>query len=249
MKKIFNFIRSFIFSILFILSTSMLFSSVLISSIFGTKKNVRMFAGLWAKSVVWLLKITCGITYEIQGLENLPKNEEKYIVVSKHQSTWETYFLYYFFKNYASFVLKKELLKIPFFGYGLKKTGHIAIERGAGLSSIKKTVKEAKEKIDENRKVVIFPQGTRVPIEKSTEEYPYKVGFYAIIKDLKTDIVPIALNSGKFWAKGQFIKNPGKIIIKILPIIKYDEISKLKKDKAIKYIENVIETECSKLLL
>ena len=144
--------------------------------------------------------------------------------------------------------MKKELLYIPIFGQGLRATNHIPIDRKAGVSSIKKAVSLAKEKIfKKNKKVIIFPQGTRVPVGKSTEEYPYKVGFVAIIKELKIDIVPLALNTGCFWAKGQFVKNEGKIILRFLPKIEYKDIEKLDKKEIIKKMENIIEGECEKL--
>lgn len=243
-------IRSVIFFIVFIISTLFLSIFMTIATIIRNKKLLCKITSDWTKITIFFLKHICKIDYKIEGIENLPKNNENYLVVSKHQSTWETYFLYYFFKNRASFVLKKELLNVPIIGYGLKKTGHIAINRKAGSSAMKKLIKDAEQIINkEHRTIVIFPQGTRVPIGKTTDEYPYKSGFLGIVKDLKLNIVPIALNTGCFWPKKSFIKKSGTIIIKILPMIKYSDIVDKKKDEIIKNIENIIETESNNIVV
>lgn len=250
MNRISVVVRSIIFFVFFVISTIILFVFLLVSSVFKNKKYIRNVALVWTKITIYSLKIICKLEYKVEGLENLPKDSDgNYILVSKHQSTWETYFLYYFFENSASFVLKKELLNVPVIGYGLKRTGHIAIDRDGGASTMKKTIQEAKHIIEkENRKIVIFPQGTRVPIGKNTDEYPYKSGFLGIVKTLKLDMVPIALNTGCFWSKKSFLKKPGTIVVKFLPVIKYKQISDLKKEEVIQMVENVIETESNKLV-
>ncbi len=248
MKKIILFCRSLIFSILFCLSSIILFTILILPIIFDNQTICTKIGRIWAATIVFLLKVLCGVNYKVVGLENLPRNGTKYIIASKHESTWETYFLFYFFRKDVSFILKKELLKIPFFGWSLKHTGQIAIDREAKGTSIKQVVKEANEALNnKNREIIIFPQGTRVPVDSSMEEYPYKIGFFAIIKALKADIVPIALNTGCFWPKGKFIKTPGEVTLKILPIIKYEEIANLSKVQAVEYLAKTIETE-SKLL-
>lgn len=244
------FIRSIVFFVVFILSTLVLSLFMTLATITRNKKLLCEVTSDWAKITIFFLKHICKIDYRVEGLENLPGDDKNYLVVSKHQSTWETYFLYYFFKNRASFVLKKELLSVPVIGYGLSKTGHIAIDRKAGSSAMKKLIKDAEKIInEEHRKIVIFPQGTRVPIGKTAEEYPYKSGFLGIVKDLQLDIVPVALNTGCFWPKKSFLKKPGTIIVKILPVIKYSDIADKKKDDIINNIENIIETESNKLIV
>lgn len=244
------FIRSLVFFIVFILSTLVLSLFMTVATIIRNKKLLCKITSDWTKITVFFLKYICKIDYRVEGLENLPSDDKNYLVVSKHQSTWETYFLYYFFKNRASFVLKKELLSVPVIGYGLSKTGHIAIDRKAGSSAMKKLIKDAEKIInEEHRKIVIFPQGTRVPIGKTAEEYPYKSGFLGIVKDLQLDMVPVALNTGCFWPKKSFLKKPGTIIVKILPVIKYSDIADKKKDDIINNIKNIIETESNKLIV
>lgn len=222
---------------------------MVVATIIRNNKLICRITSDWTKLTIFFLKYICKIDYKVEGIENLPDSSENYLVVSKHQSTWETYFLYYFFENRASFVLKKELLSVPVIGYGLKKTGHIAIDRKAGGSAMKKLIKDAERLINkEHRKIVIFPQGTRTPINGTTKDYPYKSGFLGIVRDLKLDIVPIALNTGCFWPKRSFIKKPGTIIIKILPIIKYCDLVDKKKEEIISCIENTIEGETNKLV-
>ena len=244
------FIRSVIFFIVFIVLTLFLSVFMTIATIIRNKKLLCNVTSIWARCVIFFLKIICGINYRVEGIENLPDDNQNYLVVSKHQSTWETYFLYYFFKNRASFVLKKELLSVPVIGYGLKNSGHIAIDRKAGSSAMKKLINDAERIInEEHRKIVIFPQGTRVPIGGTIKDYQYKSGFLGIVKDLKLDMIPVALNTGCFWPKKSFIKKPGTIIIKILPMIKYSDIKDKNKDEIISNIANTIESESDKLVV
>jgi 1-acyl-sn-glycerol-3-phosphate acyltransferase len=198
------------------------------------------------------MKYICGISYRVEGLENLPK-DKNYIVVSKHQSAWETYFYLPLFQSFnglcTTFVLKKELLNIPIFGWGLKACGNIAIDRSLGIKSLKQTIKEAKDVVlGEKRNLVIFPQGTRTPINADTTKYPYKIGFLAIAKELKLDLIPVALNTGKFWAKKQFCKKSGEVIIRILPKIDFNEVESKSKQEILDKIENIIEINSKELL-
>lgn len=247
-----NFIRSVLFFICFVIMFIILCLLLIPCVILRSERLTSYFAIKWNESIIWLLKVICGIKYRVEGLENLPK-DRNYVVVSKHESTWETYFYLFLFKSKnglcTSFVLKRELLWIPIFGYGLKMCGNIAINRNLGIKSLKQTIEEAKYRVlEEKRNLVIFPQGTRTPVNATIDEYPYKVGFLAIIKELKTDLVPVAINTGKFWAKKQFCKKPGEVVIRILPTIHFDEIKDLSKNEAMKKIEDLIETNSKQLL-
>lgn len=244
--------RSIIYIIAYILLYIVMSILLLIPIILNSGKMVDRIAFIWNKLTIFFLKIICGINYRVEGLENLPKNNENYVIVSKHQSAWETYFFLFFFKSInnrsCAFVLKKELLKIPFFGWSLKVSKNIAIDRAMGISSLKKAIKEAKYIVlEEKRNLVIFPQGTRTPPNATIEQYPYKVGFLAIIKELKKPLIPIALNTGTFWSKGQFVKNPGEVVIKILPPIKPEELISKDKNTVMQNISHLIEMESKKL--
>ena len=239
--NIFCFIRSLLFTIIFIGDTLFLSILMILGNIFFIKKYINFIPVIWTKLNIFLLKFICGIKYKVSGVENIP--DKVCLLASKHQSTWETYFLFQYFKRYPIFVIKKELLKIPGIGPALKNVGCIPIDRKDGIHAIKK-VEEQSVSIIKNKKrnIIIFPQGTRVPLNANTEDYPYKSGFLGIAKINGLDIVPVALNSAKCWPKGSFLKKPGTIEVKFLPPIRYDEYKDMTKKDIIKLVENVLET-------
>ena len=235
-----NFIRSTIFTLLFFINTLLLIVSVFFGKLFHLKDKIKIFSKNWARNNVLLLKYICGVTYKVEGNENIP--QYNCLIVSKHQSTWETYFLFQHFAEYLVFIAKKELLAIPGLGTALKETGCIAVDRKDGVNALRKMNEQAKYFVnEEKRNLVIFPQGTRVPLNSNTVDYPYKGGFISIAKDNKLDILPIALNSAKCWPRGSFIKKSGTINVKILPLIKYEDYKDLNKNEITKLIENIIE--------
>ena len=182
----------------------------------------------------------------ISSYKKLDKNKA-YIIIGKHESTWDTLIMHTFMKPAPVFILKKELLWVPFFGWGLALASKIAIDRGGGATSVKKIIKEGKAYIKEGHNIIIFPQGTRVPPQSTIKDYPYKPGFIALIKSIGADIVPMALNSGNLWKKKQFLKPSGTITMKFLDPIKYEDIKDLSKEEIIAKIEKIIESESQKL--
>ncbi len=197
---------------------------------------VRAFT-LWMSSMMWILKVVMGITYEVRGRENLPN--ETVIFASKHQSTWDTLF-FYILINDPAYVLKKELLSIPFYGWYLKKTKLIAVDRKAGASALKQIIRDTNYALEHGRSVVIFPEGTRsIPGAKST----YQPGIAAMYKSATHPVIPVALNSGLYWGRKEFIKRPGKIIAEILPAIPQG----LKSRDFMKEMETRIEEASTKL--
>lgn len=235
-----NFIRSTIFTLLFFINTLLLIISVFFGKLFHLKEKIKKFSKNWARNNVLLLKYICGVKYEVEGKENIP--QYNCLIVSKHQSTWETYFLFQYFAEYLVFIAKKELLSIPGLGTALKETGCIAVDRKDGVNALRKMNEQAKYFVnEEKRNLVIFPQGTRVPLNSNTVDYPYKGGFISIAKDNKLDILPIALNSAKCWPKFSFIKKSGTINVRIMPLIKYKDYKDLNKNEILKLIENTIE--------
>lgn len=235
-----NFIRSVVFTLLFWINTLSLMLFAVVGKIFHLENAVRKFSKNWARLNILMLKYICGIKYRVIGVENIP--HDVCLIVAKHQSTWETYFLFQYFEKYLVFILKRELLMIPGLGSALESVGCISINRKDGINAIKKMSKQAKEFIEkEKRNLLIFPQGTRVPLNSNTDDYPYKSGFTVIAKENKLDMLPISLNSAKCWPKFHFIKKPGTITIKIAPLIKYDNYKDLNKNDVVKLVENVIE--------
>ena len=249
MKKFNLFFRSLSFSILTLITSiplSFLFIIFYCPFIPNRQKKFDMVAKYWCKFIIWCLKITTKIDYQIKGTENLQKNKS-YIIIGKHESTWDTLILHTFMNPVPVFILKKELLYVPFFGWCLNLASRIAINRNGGADTIKQIIREGKEYIKKGHSLVIFPQGTRVLPEATTKDYPYKPGFIALIKNLHTDILPMSLNSGKFWRKKQFLKHSGTITLEFMSPIKYEDIKDLSKQELIIKLENIIETKTKEL--
>lgn len=176
------------------------------------KRAYRKVSQAWAKLILNWLTVSVGVRYRIVGEENLCALEEKpHLIISNHQSTLETY-LYTIILPPHVFVLKRELLWIPFFGWGLAKVSPIAINRKDGRNAFKSIVKQAKERFKEELSIIIFPEGTRSSSESDT---PYKRGGFLLAKELKANILPLAINSGLSWPKGRFLKYPGTITLEI----------------------------------
>jgi 1-acyl-sn-glycerol-3-phosphate acyltransferase len=190
----------------------------------------------WNRFSIFWLKCTCGLDVEVFGKENLPSGS--YVALSKHQSQWETYFLQYYLAPIA-IVLKKELLNFPFFGWGLRLTDPIAIDRGSPKQALKQTQVQGKEHLDNGISVLIFPEGTRT---KPGVESKYARGGANIAVAAGVPVVPIALNAGEYWPAGKFIKFPGKVTVKIgKPISSNDSSSREITDKAKDWIEQEVE--------
>jgi 1-acyl-sn-glycerol-3-phosphate acyltransferase len=188
----------------------------------------------WARSMIWWLRITCNIRHEVTGLENLPDSPS--IILSKHQSAWETLAFQAIFPTQV-YVLKRELLWIPIFGWGLAMSSPIAIDRSAGREALKKLVANGAARLKSGLWVVIFPEGTRIaPGEKSK----YQIGGAWLATHTKTQVVPVAHNAGRYWAKNSFIKKPGIIQLHIGKPI---QSAGLKADALNHQVETWIESE------
>nr|WP_255419670.1 lysophospholipid acyltransferase family protein [Wolbachia endosymbiont of Dipetalonema caudispina] len=170
-----------------------------------------------------MLRLLCGIEYEIRGIENIPK--QPFIIASKHQSPFETLIFMLLFRN-AVFILKRELKWIPFIGLHLMALGMIFINRLDGIKSIRYIIKLAKIRMKENRSIIIFPEGTRT-VAVTGQKTEYQSGVAALYSMLSVPVLPVALNTGLFWPKHIFSikKIPGKAVIKILSPI-YPGLSK-----------------------
>jgi len=167
----------------------------------------------WAVFNLWWLKISCGLNYEVEGIENIP--ESNGIIFCKHQSAWETLALQLIFPPQV-WILKRELLWIPIYGWGLAAMEPIAINRSSGLKALKQIVKQGCERLQNNLWVVIFPEGTRVaPGIKGK----YQPGGGMLAAKSGYPIIPIAHNSGYFWPKNSLRKWPGTIHMVIGPVI------------------------------
>lgn len=191
---------------------------------------------LWANALLDGLRTICGTRYELRGLENIP--DTPVLIASKHQAMWETVSLFSAIDNPA-FVLKKELIAIPFYGWIAKAYGAIAIDRSAHASALRKLVKDAKNAVADGRHVIIFPEGTRTRIGEKIE---YKPGVAALYKQLDIPCVPVALNSGIYWPRGS-AKRAGTIVMEFLPPIPPG----LKRDQFMTALETAIENNSNRL--
>jgi 1-acyl-sn-glycerol-3-phosphate acyltransferase len=168
-------------------------------------------ARLWGMCSIWLLKHIAGTNVHWAGLDKLP--ETGCIIAAKHQSTWETFALFVILKDPA-FILKRELMLIPLFGWYLVKAAMIPVRRGqTGRDALASMSQKAKEAIAEGRQLIIFPEGTRRPAGAAPD---YKSGVAHLYAATGATCVPIALNSGVYWSRRALIRRPGTIKVEVL---------------------------------
>lgn len=175
---------------------------------FGFEVRYRV-ASLWVRFVLWALERICHLTFEVTGVEHLPATNA--IVLSKHQSTWETIGLQTIFRP-VCFILKRELLRLPFWGWAMASLEPIAIDRTAKSAAMKQVLREGEQRLRSGRWLILFPEGTRVaPGDKG--RYGASGGMLA--QRTGYPVVPVAHNAGEFWARHGFLKYPGTISVRI----------------------------------
>lgn len=186
--------------------------SVLLGALMSIHTRFRFFL-LWNRFIMWWLKLTCGVHLRIQGDENVPP--APYVILSNHQSTWETlYFVLHFMP--ASAILKQELLHIPFFGWGLRMLRPIAIDRSQPRQALKAVQVQGKERLAEGISVIVFPEGTRV---EPGEERKFSNGGAELAVKSGVKVLPVAHTGGRCWPPRRFLKFPGTIDLIIGPPI------------------------------
>ncbi len=173
-----------------------------------------ILAGAWGLTNLKLLKWICGLDYRLQGRENIP--DRSCIVLCKHQSTWETIALRWLLPPYQAWVLKRELMRIPIFGWALAADRAIAIDRNAGRQAVKQLIEQGIERLKEGRNVIIFPEGTRVA---PGEHKKYAIGGALLAQKSGHPVLPIAHNAGVYWKRRGLKKYPGIIQVVIGPLI------------------------------
>ncbi len=230
-------IRSLIFGIIFPTYT-MLYSFIclLVSPLpLRYRHRTVMF---YTNSVIWLLKVICHVNYRIEGLENIPRDKPG-IIMSKHQSAWETFYLPGHF-NQTAIILKRELAWVPFFGWGLWVTDPIVINRSDRSNAMSQVIRQGKKYLAAGRWILVFPEGTRIPTGQVGH---YRIGGARLSVETGYPILPVAHNAGRYWARKQFMKYPGTIHLVFGPIIEPqgrtpEEVLQLTKD----WIENTMKT-------
>ncbi len=230
-------IRSLIFLLLQIIITPIFAMFALMSFPLGRLTRYRIISQ-WAKMMLPILRVVCGIRHEVKGIENLPKYP--CIVLCKHQSAWETLALQKIFPPQV-WVLKRELLFIPFFGWTLALTSPIAIKRSDGRGAIKQLLEQGKQRLAQGFCVVIFPEGTRIPFGQRGK---YKIGGAMLAASSGVPVIPVAHNAGRLWGRNAFSKHPGLITMSIgAPI----ETQGLKAEEINARVEAWIENEIQNL--
>jgi len=193
---------------------------------------------LWSRLVVWLAQVICGVRYQVRGLENLPRQPS--IVLAKHQSAWETIAFEVFLPPQV-WVLRRSLLRVPFFGWGLAMMSPIAIDRGAGMQALKQMLEQGRQRLAQGFWIIIFPEGTRIaPGQRGR----YQIGGAWLAVHTGAPVLPIAHNAGRLWRKNAFLKFPGTIIVSIGKPI---DPQGLTPEELNRRVEDWVETETARL--
>lgn len=203
------FVRSLIFNVLFYLLL-VFWILVAVPTFLLPRQALIKVAKLWGQSSIWLMRVVCGTRVEFRGVEKIPQGP--LIVAPKHQSMWETFALLQFF-DAPLYILKRELTWIPFFGWFLIKADMIAINRKKGGRILMEMARRASEEVNRGRQLIIFPEGTRTAVGAPPH---YKAGVAQIYVDCDVPCLPVALNSGLFWPRRQFMRYPGTIVVEFL---------------------------------
>ncbi len=203
-------LRSLLFNAVF-LAWSVAMHLITLPLLFGPPGAVYLMGWIWVRGSLFLLRAICGLGYRLEGLENLP--DHPVVIAAKHQSIWETLAFCHIFRR-PIFVLKQELLRIPFYGWYLKRMGMIAIDRDGGAAALRRMMAEARQRLDSGKHIIIFPEGTRT---RPGQRRSYHPGVAALYKQLGVPVLPVALNSGLYWPARSFRQKPGRITVKLLP--------------------------------
>ncbi|WP_119395201.1 lysophospholipid acyltransferase family protein [Salinibius halmophilus] len=214
-----NFLRTFIFYACFYgpFTISWSIISLLIALPLKPQQRYRVVIGVWASFSAWAARWVLGINYRIEGVENLPN--EPVVIAANHQSAWETFFLQKLLQPQTQ-VVKRSLLKIPFFGWAFAMANPIAIDRTDGRAALNQIIEQGGERLKQGFHVLIFPEGTR---KAHGEAGDFKQGGFMLAKKTNAKILPVAHNAGKFWPAKGFSKRPGTIVVRILPAVDIQE--------------------------
>jgi 1-acyl-sn-glycerol-3-phosphate acyltransferase len=202
------------------------------------RKAIMEGMRLWARLVNWGLKTFAGVRIELRGREHMPTGPA--LIAAKHQGMFDTIGPFSFLPD-ACFVLKKELLAIPFYGWHARHAGMIPLDREGSSKALKDLMRATRERLKEPRQIIIFPEGTR---QDPGAPPDYKPGVAALYRDLGLPCSPMATNSGVHWPAHGFLRRPGTIVFEFLPPIPPG----LKRDEFMRELQDRIETASNRLL-
>lgn len=203
------FLRSLLFLIVMVLATVIWAGVCVLAAPLPYNKRFWV-TSRWNVFVIWAARAICGIRYRFKGYDNLPDSPA--IVLAKHQSAWETIFLLPNLTRPLVYVFKKEILYIPFFGWGMALLRMIPIDRSEGKNAFQHVVTQGRRRLADGQWIIMFPEGTRIPVGQKGK---YKTGGTRLAIETNTVVVPIAHNSGECWPKNSFLKRPGLITVSI----------------------------------
>lgn len=232
-----NFLRSTIFMLALVAITPPYSVLALLTFPLPRRRRYHIISG-WSRMVLALADRLLGIRYRVEGLESLPK--EPSVILAKHQSAWETIAFQVIFPAQV-WVLKRELLWIPFFGWGLALMSPIAIDRSKGIAALKRMAELGKARLAQGFWIVVFPEGTRTA---PGERRPFHSGGAWLATQLRAPVVPVAHNAGLFWPRNAFVKRPGLITVRIGPPI---DSSTLKPEALNTRVQTWIESQMEEL--
>lgn len=210
-------LRAIVFLTLQALSLTVWATAFILVSPFLSLRARYQFAMRWPAFVVWLARVQMGIRWRVSGEEHLsPHLNGMAILCSKHQSTWETFFLPSYMPRQLCFVFKKELLQVPFFGWGIRLLKMVHIDRSKGAEAYEHVAEQGRAQQALGRWFVFFPEGTRTPVG---ERRRYKSGAARLAFALELPIIPVAHNAGSFWPRSSIGIRPGCVEVKIGPAL------------------------------
>jgi 1-acyl-sn-glycerol-3-phosphate acyltransferase len=206
-------IRSLLFNVAFIISNILWFIFALPTLLLPRPLFLKITLHGWCWTNLTLFNLICGVKSEIRGWENIPAGG--CIVACKHQSAWETMALAWAVES-PRYILKRELMWVPLFGFYLKKAAQIPINRGKKAEAVAAINAAAASAVSEGGQLLIFPEGTRRPVDA---EPSYKMGVAHLYEVLNVPVLPVAINAGVCWPRRTFIKHPGLVVMEFLPVI------------------------------
>ncbi|HEX9159691.1 MAG TPA: lysophospholipid acyltransferase family protein [Rhizomicrobium sp.] len=231
-----NWVRSALFFAWFIVLSAVV-HIVFLPTLVMPRRAAVFAARTWCAGVLWGLKTIARLGYEVRGTPP-PRGS---LIASKHMTMWDTVALFCVLGD-PVFVLKRELLRVPFYGWYAKRVGMIAIDRAAAGAALRGMANSARNALSAGLSVIIFPEGTR---KKPGAQPDYKPGIAALYQRLDVPCVPVALNSGLFWTgPAGFLKKRGRIVLEFLPAI----APQLKRQEFMKVLERRIETATAELV-
>ena len=239
-----NLIKSLLFNLHFFVFTTLLII-IMLPCLFLPFYFVQRVAKIWCFVLKTGMKMWLGVDVKVHGNNYQDRNV---IYAVKHQSAWETIICTGLF-DMPTIIIKRELVFLPIIGLYFLKGGSIPINRSDSFDSLKKMARMAKKAIKKGRSILIFPQGTRVPVNSDTKDYPYLPGVFFLYSQCKIPVVPVVHNAGLLWPKNSFIKFPNNLKSKTVTMKLLDEIPVgLNKNDFLKELETKTETETKRLI-